>query len=330
MTPTRRLLIALATACACSAALAQAPAVPAVTAGGYPSRPITLVVPFAPGGSNDMIARAIGQELSKSLGQPVVIDNKAGAGGSIGAQFVARAPADGYTLMLVSSTLTVNSAVTPKLPYDAVKSFTPVVQVAKSPLMFVAKPTLAARTPSELIALAKANPGKITFGSSGTGGVNHLGTELFAHVAGVKMVHVPYKGGTPAMNDILAGHVDIYMGTMPKVIAQVKAGKVRGIGVTSPQRVKSAPDVPAIAEALPDFSIELWWGVFGPAGLPRDVLALLNKQINDAIGSAAMRQFMEAEGASPAGGTPEQFAGAVAAEVQRWTQVVKQANIKVE
>ncbi|MCC2674967.1 MAG: tripartite tricarboxylate transporter substrate binding protein [Ramlibacter sp.] len=327
MTPTKRLLIALATACACTAALAQAPA---ATAGGYPNRPITLVVPFAPGGSNDMIARAIGQELSKSLGQPVVIDNKAGAGGSIGAQFVARAPADGYTLMLVSSTLTVNSAVTPKIPYDAVKSFTPVVQVAKSPLMFVAKPNLAAKTPAELIALAKANPGKITFGSSGTGGVNHLGTELFAHLAGVKMIHVPYKGGTPAMNDILAGHVDVYMGTMPQVIAQVKGGKVRGIGVTSPQRVKSAPDVPAIAEALPDFSLELWWGVFGPANLPRDILALLNKQINEAISSTAMRQFMEAEGASPVGGTPEQFAGAVSAEVQRWTQVVKQANIKLD
>lgn len=321
----RLLLVAAAAAAFAGVARAQAPA-----AGGYPSRPITLVVPFAPGGSNDMIARAIGQALSRSLGQPVVIDNKAGAGGSIGAQHVARSAPDGYTLMLVSSTLTVNSAVQPKLSLDVAKSFTPVVQVAKSPLMFVAKPDLEAKTPAELIALAKAKPGKITFGSSGTGGVNHLGTELFAYSAGVKMVHVPYKGGAPAMNDVMAGHVDVYMGTMPQVIAQVKAGKVRGIGVTSAQRVRHTPDVPAIAEALPDFSLELWWGVFAPANLPRDILALLNTHINTALNSQAMRQFMEAEGASPAGGTPEQFASAVAAEVQRWSQLVKQANIKVE
>ena len=308
----------------------DAAAQPAAPSGAYPNRPITLVVPFAPGGSNDMIARAIGQELGKSLGQPVVVDNKAGAGGAVGALFVAKAPADGYTLMLASTSLTVTSAVQPNTQVDAVRGFTPVIQVATSPFVIVAKPLFAARTPSQLVALSKKEPGKMSYGSSGLGGINHIGTELFASAAGIKLTHVPYKGGTPAMNDVIAGHVDLYMGTLPQVISHVKAGSVRAIGVTGRERASQLPDVPALAETLPGVTVVQWWGVFGPSGLPPETLALLNGSINKALKSPAIQKFMQAEGASPTGGTPEQFAAVIAAEVQRWSQVVKQANIKVE
>jgi len=302
----------------------------AQTPATFPQRSITLVVPFAPGGSNDMIARALAQELTRSLGQSVVVDNKAGAGGTIGAQFVANAPADGHTLMLASTSLTVNSAVQPNLPVDAIKSFTPVIQVATSPFVIVAKSSFAPTTPAELVALAKAKPGVVSYGSSGMGGINHIGTEFFAHAAGVKLNHIPYKGGTPAMNDVLAGHIDFYMGTLPQVISQVKAGKVRAIGSTGLQRARQLPDVPTLAETTPGVSVIQWWGVFAPAGLPRETLAILNKRINDALVSPEIQKFMETEGAAPAGGTPEQFGAVIAAEVQRWSQVVKQANIKVE
>jgi tripartite-type tricarboxylate transporter receptor subunit TctC len=300
------------------------------TPGAFPARPITMVVPFAPGGSNDVIARAIGTDLTKVLGQPVLVENKPGAGGAVGASYVARAPADGYTLMLASTSLTVTSAVQPNTQVDAVKDFTPIIQVATSPFLIVARPTFEARTPAGLLSLAKASPSKVSYGSSGLGGVVHIGMEMFASAAGVKFSHIPYKGGTPAMNDVLAGHLDLYMGTLPQLIAQVKAGKLRAIGVTSPQRARQLPEVPTLSETVPGVVVTQWWGVFAPMGLPRETLSLLNKTINESLKSPAMQKFMEAEGASPSGGSPEQFATIIQSETRRWSEVVKQNGIKVE
>lgn len=218
----------------------------------------------------------------------------------------------------------------PNTQVDAVKGFTPIIQVATSPFVVVSMPTFAVKTPAELVALAKANPDKVSYGSSGLGGINHIGTELFASAAGMKLTHVPYKGGTPAMNDVMAGHVDLYMGTLPQVIAQVKAGSVHAIAVTGLERAAQLPNVPTLSETFPGVSVVQWWGVFAPAGLPRELVTKLNTSINSALKSPALQKFMEAEGASPRGGTPESFAGVIAAEGQRWIQVVKQANIKVE
>lgn len=323
-----RRLAALSVSALCAAALAQAPAAP--SAGPYPSRPITIVVPFGPGGSNDMFARAIALELNNAWKQPVVVENRPGGGGSIGAAQVARASPDGYTLMLASSTFTINAVLQPKLPFDPVKSFTPIALVAKGPMMFVASPGLAARSVPELIALARSRPGKVTYASAGSGSINQMGSEMLASATGIKLLHVPYKGGAQAVNDLLANHVDLYLGSMPQVMPQVRAGKLNPIAVTSPQRTKVAPEVPAVGEAVPNYALELWWGVFGPANVPREIVALVNAEIRKALDTPKLRQFMESEAATPGSDSPEQFGAFVARELQHWHKVAKEADIRLD
>jgi tripartite-type tricarboxylate transporter receptor subunit TctC len=301
-----------------------------IAAAQFPNRPVSIVVPFPPGGSNDIFARAIGLELAKVWSQPVIIENRPGGGGSIGAGFVAKAAPDSYTFMLVSSTFAINSVLQTKLPYDPVKSFVPIALIGKGPMMFVAAPGLGVKSTAELIKLARSEPGKVTYASAGNGSINQMGSEMLASAAGVKLTHVPFKGGAQAMNDLLGNHVNIYLGSVPQVMPNVRAGKVVPIAVTSPQRSPVAPDVPTLAESLPNYSLELWWGIFGPAGMPREVVASINSEINKIIETPKMRQFLSNEAALPSPISPEQFREFFSKELQYWGKVAKDADIKIE
>jgi tripartite-type tricarboxylate transporter receptor subunit TctC len=313
----------MATALAASTAIAQAP-------GSWPNRPITIVVPFAPAGSNDIIARAIAHEMTASLKQPVIVENRPGAGGMLGAGLVAKAQPDGYTLMLASSTLTIGGALKTSLPFDARKDFTPIAMAASGPLMLVSSNKLAAKTPAEFVALARSAPGKLTFGSSGTGSLPHMGVELLAIAAGIELLHVPYKGGAPVLNDIMGGQIDLYLGSLPQVLPLVRAGKIHPIGVTIPQRVPLMPDVPSLRDAVPGFSFEMWWGVFGPGNMPRDLVTRLNAEVNKAVQSASMRKFAENEGVVAGTVNAEQFSAIYAKEIQEWENLGKKANIRLD
>ncbi len=318
---TRKTFLLAAAALAGSAAFAQAP---------WPSRAITIVVPFTPAGSNDIIARAIAHEMSQSLKVPVVVDNKPGAGGMLGAGIVAKAQPDGYTLMLGSSSLTIGFALKQGLSFEARKDITPIALAASGPMMLVASNKLAAKTPAEFVALAKASPGKLSYGTSGNGSLPHMGTELLAIAGGLQMLHVPYKGGAPVLNDLMGGQIDVYLGSMPQVLPLVRSGKVRAIGVTSPKRVPLVPDIPSMSEAVPGFSFDLWWGVFGPGNMPRDIVNRLNTEVNKALQSAAIKKFAETEGVVPGALNPEQFGKLYVNEMQEWDTVGKKAKISVE
>jgi len=316
----------------CAAGLASLAWRPAQAQGqtGWPNRPISLVVPFAPAGSNDIFARAVAQELTTALKQPVIVENKPGAGSMLGAGQVAKAAADGYTLMLASSTVTIGGTLKKGLPFDVRRDFTPVALIARGPLMVVASPGFPASTPAELIALARSAPGKYTFGSSGPGSTPQMGMELLTLAAGIRLLHIPYKGGAPVLNDLMGGQVDLYMGSLPQVLPLVRTGKVKPIGVTSLQHIRQAPEVSPFGDVLPNFSFEVWWGLFGPGNLPRDIVARLNTEVGKALQTPAMRQYMENEGAVAGGGSAEQFAAFVAAEVQNWQTVGKRADISLD
>jgi tripartite-type tricarboxylate transporter receptor subunit TctC len=254
------------------------------SAADYPTKPINFVVPFAAGGSNDIVARAIGKGLADAWGQPVLIDNRAGAGGVIGAEAVARAPNDGHTILLVSSTFTINQAIRKRLPYDTLKDFSAVAFLAQSPLLVTAAPKLPASSMKELIELARTKP--VTYASSGLGSINQIAAELIAGAAGIKLMHVPYRGGAPALNDLLGDHVDLYVSSLPQVLEIVRTGKAKGLAVTSSWRSQSLPDVPTLAEAgLSSVDVGSWWGIVAPAGTPRQVIAALNTEINKLLAS---------------------------------------------
>jgi tripartite-type tricarboxylate transporter receptor subunit TctC len=304
---------------------------PIVSAETYPSRQITLIIPFAAGGSNDIVARAIARGLSDVWGQPVIAENRPGAGGVIGSAAVAHAPADGYTLLLVSSTFTINAAIKKNMPFDAIKDFTPVAFVARSPLLVAASNTVPVKSAKELLALARSKPDQITFASAGVGSINQISAELIALSAGVKLMHVPYKGGAPALNDLLGGHVDIYVSSLPQVQQLAQTGQVNALAVTSVKRAQLLPNVPTLDESgIPGFDLSSWWGVVGPAGMPPDVVNALNIEIGKLLTSTELSKFLASEGAEARSMTPHEFSELIRNEIQRWVKVAHEANISID
>jgi tripartite-type tricarboxylate transporter receptor subunit TctC len=308
-------------------ALAAGPASAQKKAEAYPTKPIRMIVPFAPGGGTDIVARAMAQKLTESLGQSVIVDNRAGAGGTIGAETAVRSVPDGYTLAMVSGSYAANAALF-KLPYDPVNDVTPISLIGQTGFLVSLHPSVAAKNVKEFIALAKAKPGGINYASTGTGGITHLATELFAIMADVKMTHIPYKGTGPALIDLLGGQVQMMVGALPAMVPQHKSGKVRGIAVTTSKRNGAVPDVPTVAETVPGYEAILWYAFFGPKNLPKDVVTLLNGEITKAISTPEMKERMASEGLDPVGGPPSQFGDVLKRDVPKWTKVVKDANIK--
>jgi tripartite-type tricarboxylate transporter receptor subunit TctC len=304
---------------------------PAARAQTYPSKTITLIVPFSAGGSNDIVARAIGKELTRAWGQPVIAENRPGAGGVIGAAVVATAPPDGYTLLLVSSTFTINAAIRKTIPFDSIKDFTPVAFVARSPLLVTASNKLAVKSAKDLLALARSKPGQITYASSGLGSINQISAELIALSAGVRLTHIPYKGGAPALNDLLGGHVDIYVSSLPQVLQLAQSGQANALAVTSAKRAPQLPDVPTLDESgIAGFDLASWWGIVGPAGMPPNVVNALNAEIGKMLTSPELGKFLSNEGAEAATMTPQQFGDLMRSETQRWIEVARQANISID
>ncbi|MFO1395559.1 MAG: tripartite tricarboxylate transporter substrate binding protein [Burkholderiales bacterium] len=297
----------------------------------WPLRPVRIVVPFTPGGSTDILGREIAHKLSEALGQPFVVDNKPGAGGSIGAAAVASAPPDGYTLLMGHiGTLAVNPTLYKSLPYDPRTAFAPVALVAIVPNVLVVNPAVPARTVQELVALAKAKPGGLRYASGGNGSAAHIAMEYFKLRTGTNIEHIPYKGTAPAVNDVLGGQVEVIMTGVPAVQQQVKAGKLRAIAVSSMKRVPSLPDVPTIASVYPDFEAVQWYGVVAPAKTPPAVIAVLNEEINRALATPALQARLDAEGAEAAPGTPDAFGTMIATEIARWKPVIEQAKMQPE
>lgn len=303
-----------------------------VTAQPYPNKPVRLIVPFPPGGVADLIARPMAEKLSLSLGQPVVIDNRAGATGTIGAAAVATAAPDGYTLLLgTTNEIAMSPTLFKSLPYDPTKAFAPVAPVAEFPNVLVVGPSVKVRTLEEFIALAKANPGKLTFASSGPGSTNHLTAELFKSIAGVDVIHVPYKGGGPALNDLLGGHVDAMFATLPSAVPQIKAGKLKALAVTGERRSRALPDVPTASEAgAPGLVVTTWNGILAPAGTPPAVLERLQREVAAAAAMTDVRERYATVGAEPMSLSPEQFRSLIQKDYARWAQIIKQAGITAE
>jgi len=323
----RRTLLAAAIM---SAAAAVVPA--GAFAQAFPNKPITIIVPFAAGGTTDILARVIGQGLSAELGQSVVVDNRAGAGGNIGGQMAARAPADGYTLFMGTvGTHAINAALYKKMPFDPVKDFAPLTRVANVPNLLVANPNQPYKSVQELIAYAKANPGKVNFGSSGSGSSIHLSGELFKSLAKVDMQHVPYKGSAPAVTDLLGNQIGIMFDNMPSAIQHVRSGKLRPIAVTTAKRSPELPDVPTIAEAgVPGYEATSWFGMFAPAGTPAPIVAQLNKALVKVLSQPETKKKLADQGAEPVSETPEQFAAFIQAESAKWGKVVKESGASVD
>jgi len=304
----------------------------AVLAQQWPSKPIKWVVPFAPGGTTDILARTIGEKLSVTLGQPIIVDNKPGAGGGVGADQVAKSPADGYTIMGGTiSTHAINASLYSNLPYDPVRDFAPITLIVRVPNMLVVNPELPAKDVRELIALLKASPGKYSFASSGNGTSQHLSGELFKTMTGVEMQHIPYRGSPPALADVVGGQVAMTFDNITTAWPLVKGGKLRALAVTTAKRSPIAPDVPTLAESgLPGYEIGSWQGVFAPAGVSTEIVKRLNTEIVRIINAPDVRQKLVDMGAEPAPNTPEEFAAMVKAEVAKWADVVRKSGAKVD
>lgn len=302
-----------------------APGALAQSAAGYPNKPITLVVPFVAGGSTDAAARTMGLKLSQQLGKPVVIENKAGGGSTIGTAIVAKAPPDGYTLLLTSISLAINAGLRPKLPYDTLKDLQPISQISSLPLVLVVNPNVPAKNVAEFVALAKA--GKLNYASSGSGTSPHLAGEMFKTLAKVPMTHIPYKGNGPVLNDLLSGQVEAHFGLVPGMMPHIKSGKLRALAVTTRTRIASLPDVPTVAESgYPDFEINSWQGIFAPAGTPADIVAKLNEAIMRNVQDPEFKALLAKEGAEPVGSSVTQFTAWVSGEVSKWAKVVKESG----
>jgi len=298
----------------------------------YPRRPVRLIVPFPPGGGNDIVARAVAQELGKSLGQQLVVDNRAGAGGAIGAELAARSPADGYTLFLggVGSHV-VNPSLQAKLSYDPIRDFAPVTLIASAPSVLVVNPSLQATSVAEFTALAKAHPGKLNYASNGNGSSAQLAAVLYESMAGVRMVHVPYKGVAPALVDLMSGEVQLMFGTLVAILPHIKAGRLRALAVTGRSRSALLPEVPTLAESgLPGYEAGSWYGILAPAGTPGPIVARLNAEINAAIRQPEVRERLAAEGAEVLGGTPGDFASHIKAELSRMGRLMREAGVRME
>jgi tripartite-type tricarboxylate transporter receptor subunit TctC len=309
-----------------------APAAPGQTAATFPSKTVRLVVPFPPGGPLDVTGRAIAQKLSLAWGQSVVVENRPGAGGNIGADAVAKSPADGYTVVMGAlSTHAVNPSLYPAMPYDAVKDFAPITLVAVTPNVLVVSPSLPVGSVKELVAYAKANPNRLSFGSGSNGSAGHLAGELFKVETGTDVVHIPFKGGAPAMQALLAGETQFMFDNLANSMPQVKAGKLRALAVTTAKRSNLAPELPTMAEAgLPGFDISTWFGLLAPAGTPPDVIAKWNAEVVRILNSTDMRERLVAQGAEPAPTTPAEFAAFIATELPKYAKIVKLSGAKVD
>jgi tripartite-type tricarboxylate transporter receptor subunit TctC len=308
-------------------------------AASYPSKPIRLVVPFTPGGSTDILARAIGLELTRAWGQPVIIDNVPGAGGSIGADKAAKAAPDGYTLLMGHiGTLAVNPSLYPKLPYQPVKDFAPVAWVARVPNVLVVHPSVPARTLPELIAYAKRKPGQLAYGSGGNGSAANLATEYFKLQTSTSLLHIPYRGTAPAVTDLMGGQIQLLFTGAPAVLGQVKTGQLRALAVSSPTRLAALPDVPTVAESasvkglgdLKGFEADQWYGVVAPVGTPRDTVLKLNAQINQALNTPELKARLNNEGAVATPSTPEVFGELIVKEIARWKPVMTPGRVKAD
>ena len=314
----------------CCATFAPAALAQAGDAAGFPSKPVRLIVPFPPGGSNDILGRFIAQKMTDRLGQQTIVDNRPGADGIIGTEIAARAPADGHTLLVVSTTYTMNPAIH-KLPYDPIKSLIPIALIASGGNVIATNPSLPVNSVKELIALAKAKPGQIRYASSGIGGFNHFGGELFNNIAGVKLAHIPYKGGGPAMLDVMSGQVEVVFGTLIQALPHIRSGKLKALGVGSAQRSPLLPQVATIAEGgVPGYDGSIWWGILGPAGIPAPIVSKLNAEIGAILRDPEMAKRLAAEAAEPVIATPEAFGKMIASDIGKWSRIAKQAGIRAE
>ncbi len=302
-----------------------------VQAQGYPVKPVRLVVPYPPGGSADLLGRIVGQKLSESLGQQVIIDNRGGANGAIGADNVAKSPADGYSILLNTSSYTTNAAVQRKLPFDPVNDLAAVGMIAKGPLLIVVHPSMPVKTVRELITLAKSKPDALSYCSSGGGSIQHFATEMFLHATKTAMVHVPYKGMGPAVRDLVGGHVQVLIASFPSAYGQVKVNRLRAIAVTSTERTSFAPELPTVSEAgVPGYLVELWWGLFVPGKSPVAVMMRLNAELKKALEAKDIRGKIAAEGADPAAYSPAEFQKIVTEDIARWRSVADSRGIKAD
>ena len=321
---TRSTLSALAVA-SCAAVVGQA------QAQAYPTKPVKILIPFTPGGSNDTVGRFLGDELQKKLGQPFVVENRGGAGGVVGAEVVAKSPADGYTLLLVSTPHVANPSLYKKMPYDALKSFTPVARVFSAPVVVAAFPGLGFKTLDELVQRARSKPGSLTFVSSGTGSYFHLASEMFTEQAKVKLLHVPYKGAGPAMADVVAGHADISIGSVLSSLPNVKGGRLKALAVSGPKRQPSMPDVPTMAEAgYPGYEADNWWGVLAPAGTPPAVVETLTRAIGEILAAPQTAARFSPDGVVVSYQNPAAFKSFMEDETRKWTDLIKTNGIAAE
>ena len=321
----KMLIRALLAACALAAGVAQ-------SADRYPDRPIHFVVPYPAGGPLDTVARLTAQKVAADLGQPIVVENRPGAGGNIGAEYVARAAPDGYTLLLGAvATHAINPTLYAHIPYDAQRDFEPVTQLASTPNVLIVNPSLPVHNVREFVAYAKAHPGTLNFGSGSTGSAGHLAGELFKRMAGIDMTHVPYKGAAPAMTDLIAGQVQLMFDNLASALTQIKAGKVRALAVTTAKRTPLAPDLPTIAESgLPGFDINTWFGLFVPAKTPQPIVLRLHDEFVKALNAPDVREKMLALGAEPVGNTPAQFAAYIRSESEKYAKVIQASGAKVD
>ena len=318
-------------ALACAVAAQPLAAAQPDSAKDYPNKPVRFIVPFAPGAGTDTTARTIAQKLSDAWGQQVVVDNRTGAAGAIGVDLTAKAVPDGYTICLISASHSVNSAVNPKLPYDLVKDLAAISQASTLFYVVYHNPSVPVKSIRELIAYAKANPGKLNFGSSGTGGLQHFAGELFNYMAGVKMIHVPYKGTAGVIPAMLAGDVQIGFGTLFGVRPHLPSGRLKALAVTTSKRTPAAPELPTVAEAgVPGYEVDQWYGVLTSAKVPAPILRKLNAAINEALKSPDVAKRFAADGSTPAGSTPQQFSAHIKSEIAKWRKLVKEAKLDLQ
>ena len=294
----------------------------------YPTKPIRLLTAFAPGGGSDILARIISPPVSEALGQTVVVDNRPGGGGTLGAGITVRAEPDGYTIIIVSGSYGANAALH-DLPYDSVTDISPIILVGTTGLLATTHPSVPIKTLKELIAYAKAHPGKLNFGSAGVGGLGHLAQELFQLQTKVKITHIPYKGSGPVMNALLSGEIDSSFSSLVPSIPHVKSGRLRAIALTTPKRSGAIPDVPTVSETVPGYEVTHWYGIWGPKGIPKDIVMRWNREVGKVLNTDAMKRWMAQEGLEPAGGPPEEFRDRIRSDVEKWKKVVKEAKIVI-
>jgi tripartite-type tricarboxylate transporter receptor subunit TctC len=293
----------------------------------WPDRPVRVIVPLAPGGGTDIVARLFAPRLSSEFGQQFIVDNRAGAGGTVGAEIGVRANPDGYTVVMVPASYAANAAMY-KLPYDPIKVIAPIAMITTGPLILTVHPSVPAKSMKELIALARAKPGTLNFGSSGSGTFSHLAAELFRQMAKIDIVHIPYKSAGPALTDLLGNQIQIFFGSGPSTAGHIRAGRLRGLAVTTAQRSPALPDLPAIGEVLPGYAADFWFGMWAPAGTPKTIVSRLNQSIVRILKEPQVLERLRTDGYDPVGSTPEEFARIIARDIATWSKVIKAGNIK--